>query len=323
MGTLFLFGAGNSEGVRLAMTLQRLGAEWGRIVLLDDDPSLLGFERIGVPVVGSMEALAGADPAVDRVANLVARRTSVRALVGKRLREFGVPFAPLVHPNVDTFGAELDDDVIVYQNVTIGPEVKLAAGSCVFMGAVVGHECVVGESCVMAANSVLNARVVLEEQVYIGTNSTVLPEIHIGRGATVGAGSVVVHDMSAEQTAVGVPAEIVSMQPARDGAMPTAKDLRAALRGVWSSVLGRATVDDNKSFFDQGGDSLGVLRVRNRLRSELGIELPVVALFNYPSLSALHAYLVDSDSPDGAAQGREVAGRRKAAMARRRMARNN
>ncbi len=321
MATLFLFGAGNSEGVRLAMILQQHGAEWDRIVLLDDDPALLGFERIGVPVVGDMNALKDADPSCDRVANLVARRTSVRALVGERLRGFGVPFVPLIHPNVDILGADLDDDVIVYQNATIGPEVKLGAGACVFMGAVVGHECVVGEACVMAANSVLNARVILEEQVYIGTNSTVLPEIRIGRQATVGAGSVVVHDVDAEQTAVGVPAEIVSVQPSLAAAPESDADLRVALHQLWAKVLGREDLDETKTFFDQGGDSLGALRVRNRLRTELGLEVPIVTLFQYPTLNALHAFLADSGGSDGAERGREVAAHRKAAMARRRVRR--
>ena len=317
MGTLFLCGAGNSEGVRLAMQCaESHGLE--RIVLLDDDPSLVGFERIGVPVVGALDALNDADPSVDRAVNLVARRTVVRRKVRGKIMSSGVPFVPLIHPSVETLGVVYDEDVIAYQNVTLGPEVTLGPGSCVFMGAVVGHESETGECCVMAANSVLNARVMLDDCVYVGTNSTVLPEISIGEDATIGAGSVVVADLAAGETAIGAPAEVV--RTSSTPGLPS-EDPAAALATIWAEILGVSSVDPGMTFFDLGGDSLGALRVRNRVRSELGIEVPALALFQFPTLSAFSAQLLGT----GRAHAQRVTGsrssERRAAMERRRRVR--
>ena len=212
MRTLYLCGAGNSEGVRLAQQVNARTARWDRIVLLDDDPAKQGTRRLDVPVVGPVDALHDADPAISEVANLVARATRSRRAVRDRILSTGVPFVALVSPDVDVAGVTVGRDVIVYQNATLGPEVTLEDGACVFMGAVVGHESHVGACAVIAPNAVLNARVVLGEGAYVGSNASILPEVTIGAWAIVGAGSAVMHDVPAGATAVGVPAEVLFTQ---------------------------------------------------------------------------------------------------------------
>ena len=52
MKTLYLCGAGNPEGVRLARKINRARGRWDRIVVLDDDPCKLGQSTLGVEVAG-------------------------------------------------------------------------------------------------------------------------------------------------------------------------------------------------------------------------------------------------------------------------------
>ncbi len=49
-------------------------------------------------------------------------------------------------------------------------------------------------------------RTVVEDRASIGTGATILGGVKIGRGATVGAGSVVTKDVAAGETVVGNPA---------------------------------------------------------------------------------------------------------------------
>jgi acetyltransferase EpsM len=49
--------------------------------------------------------------------------------------------------------------------------------------------------------------VVIGEGAFIGTNATIMPEVHIGPYATIGAGAVVLKDVAAGDTVVGVPAK--------------------------------------------------------------------------------------------------------------------
>jgi maltose O-acetyltransferase len=54
--------------------------------------------------------------------------------------------------------------------------------------------------------------VVIEDYVWIGTRATVLPNVTIGRGAVVAAGSVVTRDVAPMTIVAGVPAKPVGMR---------------------------------------------------------------------------------------------------------------
>ncbi|WP_222719749.1 non-ribosomal peptide synthetase [Actinokineospora xionganensis] len=64
-----------------------------------------------------------------------------------------------------------------------------------------------------------------------------------------------------------------------------------AVAKVWGDVLGVADVGAHDNFFDLGGHSLLATRVSVRLRSALGIDVPVRALFDHGTVAALAAAL--------------------------------
>jgi acetyltransferase-like isoleucine patch superfamily enzyme/acyl carrier protein len=290
MRRLYLCGASNAEGVRLALRVNERHGAWDEIVLLDDDPAKLGRTVLGVEVIGAFSALAGADTANSWVVSLVARTTKGRRQADLRIGAWGVPAGGLISSDVDLMGAEVAPDLIAYQNATIGPEASLAAGCVVFMGAAVGHECIVGRYCVIAANAVLNARVRLGDGVYVGSGAVVLPEVEVGAGATIGAGAVVIGDVPAGATVVGPTGVLVGVPPV--AARPSAGgDTVRELASIWSSVLGVGSVGPDQNFFDLGGTSLLALRMLQQLESRLGIALNPVDLYQYPTIAGLSAYL--------------------------------
>jgi sugar O-acyltransferase (sialic acid O-acetyltransferase NeuD family) len=302
--TLYLCGAGNAEGVRLALVINRRQSRWNRILLLDDNPALTGMRKLGVEVAGPITDLLTVDPAEAEAVNLVARATRGRDAVRRRILVSGVPFTPLIGPEVDTEGVELAADVVVYPGASLGPESSLASGACVFTGAVVGHESRVGSCCVIAPNAVLNARVVVEEGVYVGANATILPELTIGAWATIGAGSTVLQDVPAGSTAIGVPAQILSALSAGEagvewpGAAAGSEDMAEELVAkVWCEVLRVPSVDRGRNFFDVGGTSLLAMQVRERIRRATGRELAVTDMFRYATVRALARQLLGSSGP--------------------------
>jgi amino acid adenylation domain-containing protein len=59
------------------------------------------------------------------------------------------------------------------------------------------------------------------------------------------------------------------------------------LAAIWSEVLSRETIGVRDNFFALGGHSLLAARVTARLRSAFGVDLPVRALFESPTIEAL------------------------------------
>jgi carbonic anhydrase/acetyltransferase-like protein (isoleucine patch superfamily) len=302
MADLYLCGASNSEGVRLALCVQEQAGHWKRILLLDDDPVRLGRSILGVPVVGPLSALGDVARGDAHVVNLIARTTAKREAARTKIARYGHPFASLVHPGVDVRGVELADDVLVYERAIVSPEACVGPGSVLFMGAIAGHESRIGAGCVLAAGCVLNARVVLGDFVYVGTNAAVLPEVRVGAGATVGASSAVLCDVPEGATALGVPAEILVApvgSHATDGSaaprpLPEASvvaALEATIRAVWSRVLGRSSVGPEDGFFDVGGTSLLALRACARMEREEGLRVAPTDMFRFPTARSLAQYL--------------------------------
>jgi acetyltransferase-like isoleucine patch superfamily enzyme len=55
--------------------------------------------------------------------------------------------------------------------------------------------------------------VIIEDDVWIGAHCTILPGVHIGQGAVVGAGAVVAANVSPDVIVAGVPAHFVRSRP--------------------------------------------------------------------------------------------------------------
>lgn len=61
--------------------------------------------------------------------------------------------------------------------------------------------------------TVIRRTIVIEDDVWIGTHSVIMPGVTIGRGAVIGAGSVVTKDVAPMSIIVGVPGELLKMRP--------------------------------------------------------------------------------------------------------------
>jgi non-ribosomal peptide synthetase component F/aryl carrier-like protein len=64
-------------------------------------------------------------------------------------------------------------------------------------------------------------------------------------------------------------------------------DLERALAEIWREILGGPPVRRREGFFERGGDSRTALRLAERLRERLGVELPLADLLAAPTLAGL------------------------------------
>jgi acetyltransferase-like isoleucine patch superfamily enzyme len=118
--------------------------------------------------------------------------------------------------------------------IRIGAETRIA-GSCIHAqrSVVIGKRCLIAGDCQIVDSNghelsfpnVQNrlrtdgasSPIVIEDDVWLGTNTVVLPGVRIGRGAVIGANSVVSANIPAMSVARGNPAEVVLDSRIDDG----------------------------------------------------------------------------------------------------------
>ena len=86
----------------------------------------------------------------------------------------------------------------------------------------VGRDCMIGPHCYITdadhgkapgvavkEQAMEPAPVIIEDEVWLGASVTILPGVHIGKGAVIGAGSVVTRDVPGNAIALGSPARVM------------------------------------------------------------------------------------------------------------------
>ena len=106
--------------------------------------------------------------------------------------------------------------VILGDNVTVGDRAMIEAGVYLHSGTVIGDDVVIGPNAAFVQSRFTRTSdqadataAEVRDGASIGANATVLGDVVIGPGASVGAGAVVTRNVPAHATVVGSPARIV------------------------------------------------------------------------------------------------------------------
>ena len=109
----------------------------------------------------------------------------------------------------------------------VGKDCKIQSMVSIPPGVIIGDRVFIGPGVVFTNDKHPNAGIeweqantIVEDDVAIGANATILP-VRIGKGAVIGAGSVLTHDVPAGQTWVGNPAKPIYKLKDFDGQIST------------------------------------------------------------------------------------------------------
>lgn len=147
--------------------------------------------------------------------------------VEAQARNSAVPLLDTVHLNariepgsIIREGVTIKDQAVIMMGAVINIGAVIGEKTMIDMGAVIGGRAIVGNNCHVGANAVLAGviepasavPVIVEDDVLIGANAVIIEGVHVGRGAVIGAGSVVLNDVPENAVVAGNPARIIKQQ---------------------------------------------------------------------------------------------------------------
>lgn len=203
---LVIFGAGGfGRGVLdVVEAANQVRGRYKFLGFIDNDPvPSEPLQRRGERILGPDAVFEGID--ADYLIGIA--NPGVRRRIDAYAAELGRQAAVAVHPSV-TAGAnvELAPGTVLTAGVRLASSVALGRHTHANLNATLGHDVVAGDYVTLFPQAAISGNVVLEDAVTIGSSAFVRQGQRVGRGATVGAGAVVVGDVPRDITVIGVPA---------------------------------------------------------------------------------------------------------------------
>lgn len=206
-GQIFLYGSGGHAKVVLDI-LRRRGA--AVLALLDDDPSRVDLDVMGVPVVRARSALETLHEQGVLYGVVSIGNNRIRMEKAALIRENNYELLSAAHPSaVVADSVTLGAGTVVMAGVVVNWDAQIGENVILNTGCTVDHDCVIGDGAHISPGVHLGGNVTVGERTHIGIGASVLPGVTIGPDTIVGGGAAVTRDLPGGVTAVGVPARVI------------------------------------------------------------------------------------------------------------------
>ena len=178
---------------------------------VDDNPSKLGTDVCGLPVLGTTKDLALLRRRHSLQGGIVAIADNPqRRHLGQAILAAGLELVNAIHPTV-----HLDSDVVLGKGNVLCQGVIVIAGTRIgnsvniHTATTIDHDNIVEDGANLGPGVHTAGRVRIGRDAFIGTGAVFIPDMSVGEGATVGAGAVVIRPVRAFDKVVGVPARSI------------------------------------------------------------------------------------------------------------------
>lgn len=214
---LYIVGAGGfgREAAWLVERINQKGATWDLRGFVDDNPSLWGCVVGGYQVHGGCPFLGrcGGDVwAALAVGGVQARREGAG-----RLAAYGnVHFATLIDPDARIGSrSSIGEGSVICAGAVITVDATLGAHCIVNLGCTIGHDALIGDFVTVYPSANISGCVRIVDATEIGTGAQLIQGVAVkAENSVIGAGAVVVRDIDAPGTYIGVPAKRMAVKMA-------------------------------------------------------------------------------------------------------------
>lgn len=203
---LVIIGAGGFGRETLSWARQSTGfeTEWTIKGFIDDNLDALAGKNTPARVIGRLDDYA---PAPGDVFICAIGQPPMRRKAQELITARGGEFINVIHrTTVMADNVTLARGVLLCPYTVVTANATIGDGVAVNLHSSVDHDAVIGRWCQINCYCDLTGGVVLEDEVFLGSHASVLPGVHVGARAVIGAGAIVNRDVSPGVTVVGVPA---------------------------------------------------------------------------------------------------------------------
>ncbi len=195
---------------RVVLEILRLRGEHTVTGFLDADAARAGEKVAGLEVLGPVNLLPRLRRQGVRGAIVAIGDNRVRLRYAQLVLQANLELINAVHPAaVVSTTAKIGVNVVVAAGAVVGTDATAEDSCIVNTSAVVDHECHLGPGVHICPGALLAGRVRIDEGAFVGLGAKILPCLQVGEFAVIGAGAVLLEDVPAQSTAVGVPARII------------------------------------------------------------------------------------------------------------------
>ena len=207
---VIIFGAGQVGS--LTQKILNDHDEYNVLGFVDDNASNLPAEKDGLPIFGGREYIKDVS---DSIAYCIgAGHIAARYEIFQWLIKQNKNIASAIHPTARFFGkTAIGQGLFVAPNCSFFDTSSIGNGCYFGPDVSVSHDTKIGNFCLVSQASIIGARVNIEDNVFVGTGSTIVPKylatselLSVGQHSTVGAGSLVLENVKRNTVVKGRPA---------------------------------------------------------------------------------------------------------------------
>lgn len=207
---LVIIGAGGHGKVVLDILRAANNSKIRPIGFLDADPSLIGTRVNDLPVLGPIHHIAKLRQQKVAGAVVAIGDNRARFSYAKYLSDEGIELISAIHPRaIVSSTAKIGRNVVIAAGAVVCADAQIGDSVILNSGCIVDHECEIGEAAHICPAAALAGRVRIGAGAFIGMGVKIIQCRTVGEHATIGAGAVVIEDIPANVTAVGVPARVI------------------------------------------------------------------------------------------------------------------